>query len=193
MYVAQPTWLENGPGRSTIAGNGGTGLPSTLANYGAEVLRVRVPAALIRRQYIKRVQGLGSVPQLSAEHCASYWSLLNPVAWMGGCIVPDAANVYEKIEYGHIPRPGELPAPPVPGVVPLGQSPAITAADMDAWKQAQAAAIQAAEDSGSYNPAGNLPMNAIDFEKFWNDYGTWVLLGGAGLAGLLLWKAAVRG
>ncbi len=185
MYVSQPTWLENGP--------------STLARYGAEVLRIPVPSpAMLRQKYIRQAQGLGAVPQLSAEHCASWWSMLNPLAWGGGCIGADldyaghkVGDVYESMQYGSIPLPGNLPAPPVPNV--SATNPQITADQMDAWKRSQAAAIQAAQDSGSYNPAGNLPFTAIDLAKFWDDYGTYVLLGGAGLAGLLIWKAAVRG
>jgi len=98
---------------------------------------------------------LGALPQLSQEHCDSAWSLLNPVAWFGGCVARDVANVYEGVRYGHIPRPNELPQAPVPGVVFTGELPAITAADWANWRGDYQAALQAKEDSGSWDPTSS--------------------------------------
>jgi hypothetical protein len=198
MYVSSPTWLEFGPATA-----------STLAAYGGEVIRRQVRPASVRREYIGKTAGLGSVvPQLSKDYCASYWSLLNPVAWAGGCVAADANDLghklgdsYESIQYGHIPRPGELPQAPIVGLPPSGTalpatavqgSPAITADDIARWNKERSAAIAAAEKSGSYNPAGNLPTNMLDFERFWNDYGTYVIFGSLALAGLFAWKAVAR-
>jgi len=128
---------------------------------------------------------------LSQTHCDSAWSLLNPVAWFGGCAEADwnnahgaYANWYEGIQYGAIPRPQSLPAPPtakVPVVqnTPTAAVPQTTAADWNDWTASQRAALQYAVDSGSWNPEGNLPLSALDLQALTKRY--WPLLLAAGV------------
>src|SRR6185369_13242982 len=59
-----------------------------------------------------RRRGMGAIPQLSEEYCKSGWSLLNPVAWLGGCAARDVAGVYQQVQYGGDP-PAPVP-PPAP-------------------------------------------------------------------------------
>jgi hypothetical protein len=175
MYSRANTWIESGP-------------------------RPVVYPSLYRfsRVHMAR-RGMGAIPQLSQDYCDSGWSLLNPVAWFGGCAARDAANVYEAVQYGSIPRPQDLPGPPAPSVPDASVQnqaavtpPGVTAADWAAWTQSQRDAIQSAVDAGSYNPSGNLPVNAIDLSTFWNQYGTAVMIVGVGALAFVGWKVATR-
>jgi hypothetical protein len=103
-----------------------------------------------------------------------------------------AAGFYEQAQYGRIPRPQDLPPPPV-AVAPetreqlLEWAPEDVAAAApdrwEAWKAAQRAAIAAAERSGEYNPAGNLPVTASGLSDFFSKYGTALALAGVALVG----------
>lgn len=143
--------------------------------------------------------GLG-FPQLSTDYCASGWSLLNPLAWFGGCVGPDVAEVYQKVQYGTAPPAVVTPPAPTvslttnaatPGAVYAGTdtsgAPIYAVPETAAESQAvivakQNAAIDAAIAQG-YNPYGNLPFNALDLSKIPSS--TW-LVGAALLAGLVL-------
>lgn len=158
MYVASPTWIEFGP-----APAGGRGLGAW---------------------------------QLSSDYCASGWSLLNPVAWLGGCAAADAANAYQYLQYGNVPDPHSLPLPPAPNAPQTAQqaanwTPEQAGLTQDQWQKfsdSQRQVILDAIANGSYNPAGNFNLNAIDLKKFWDDYGTPLMIGGAVLVGLIAWR-----
>lgn len=155
--------------------------------------------ALVRRG---RSMGLG-VAQLSTDYCASGWSLLNPVAWFGGCAAADAADIYQKVQYGTAPPPVVGAPPPTvsltpdattPGAVyagtaadgtPIYAVPSTAAENQAALIAKQNAAIDAAKAAG-YNPAGNLPLNALDLDQLWKQYGTLILVGAGVLGGVLL-------
>jgi hypothetical protein len=128
-------------------------------------------------------------PPMFAGGAVSCWNV--PLTKPIDLTAPIGA-AYEKAQYGKIPLPGDLPAPPVPGVVDAGQTPTISAADWAAFTQSQRDAIAAAEANGSYNPAGNLSLNAIDLANFWARYGTAVTILGVGLLGYAGWKVATR-
>lgn len=102
------------------------------------------------------VRRLGALPQLSQEHCDSAWSLLNPVAWFGGCVARDVANVYERARYGQIPRPDQLPQAPIVGLPKADGLPAIDADDWAAWKLSYTEALQAKEDDGTWDPTSSV-------------------------------------
>ena len=157
-------------------------------------MRVRVGTPMRR--------GMG-VAQLSTQYCQSGWSLLNPVAWFGGCAASDVADVYQKIQYGAAPPPVvKPPAPTValtsdpnaPGAVFAGTdssgAPVYAVGSTAAENQAaivakQNAAIDAAV-AGGYNPAGNLPFNALDLSNLWQNYSGLIIAGGALLGGFVL-------
>jgi len=205
MYVSSQNWLESGPVRA-IAPRRNRRAPQ--------------PAALpspsdLRRRLIGR--GLGALPQLSAEHCASAWSALNPLAWLGGCASYDLnrmseriGDVYQDIQYG--PTPEAIPPPPpgvdlvtgpaaanAPGAVyagvyqsqPVYAVPATAAQNQAAAVAAQNYAIDQARAAG-WNPAGNLPLNALDVAQFWSDYKVPVLIAGGLLAAFVAWKVVTR-
>lgn len=185
MYYRQRTWLENGP------------CPAGPAKPKA----IPVPAVFARRR------GMGDL--LSAEHCNSGWSLLNPVAWFGGCAQNDLANVYEKIQYGTPPAVVTPPAPTInlgvsasaPGAIYAGNDssgnpvyalPSTAADNQQAIIDKQNAAIEAAVSSGQWNPAGNLPVTAVGLSDFWSQYKVPVLIGGAVVGGLALMNLVRR-
>lgn len=148
------------------------------------------------------MRGMG-VAQLSTDYCASGWSLLNPLAWFGGCAGPDAASIYQKIQYGTAPPPVVgAPAPTValtpnantPGAVfagtaadgtPIYAVPSTAAENQAALIAQQNDAINASVALG-YNPAGNLPVNALGLSDFWNQYKTLILVGVAAVGGVML-------
>lgn len=148
------------------------------------------------------MRGMG-VAQLSTAYCASGWSLLNPVAWFGGCAGPDAADIYQKLQYGTAPPPVATPPAPTVSLTPNANTPGAvfagtasdgtpiyavpqTAAESQAAIVAnQNAAIDAAVAAG-YNPAGNFPVNALNLSDFWNNYKTLILVGAAAVGGMLL-------
>lgn len=156
--------------------------------------------AVVRRGTPMR--GMG-VAQLSTDYCASGWSLLNPLAWFGGCAGPDAAAIYQKIQYGTAPPPVVAPPPPgitltsdasAPGAVFAGNDgsgvavyavPSTASENQAALIQKQNAAIDAAVAAG-YNPAGNLPVNALNLSDFWSSYKTLILVGAAAVGGFVL-------
>lgn len=190
MYVSSPTWIESGP----------------VPGLGAVGPRVIPIPSVYRMKRIAR-RGMGSSEysttgkySLSQGYCDSAWSLLNPVAWLGGCAEADVNNVkaavankYEQVQYGHIPRPSDLPAPPVGAPLDAKGNPTLTPAQqMEQWRAGVTSAIQTAEDTGAYNPAGNLPFNAIDFQNFWNRYGTALTILGVGVLGYVGWKVATK-
>ena len=150
------------------------------------------------------MRGLG-ISQLSTDYCKSGWSLLNPVAWFGGCAAADVADVYQKIQYGTPPPVVGAPAPTVqltrdasaPGAVYAGNDasgvavyavPSTAADNQAALVKAQNDAIDAAIAAG-YNPSGNLPVNALDLDNFWKTYKTLILVGASAVGGLLLLNA----
>jgi hypothetical protein len=154
----------------------------------------------------RRRRGFGG---LSLEYCNSGWSLLNPVAWFGGCAANDLANVYEKVQYGTPPAVVTPPAPSIdlavspstPGAIfvgndktgsPVYAAPQTAAESQQAIIDKQNAAIDAAIASGQWNPAGNLPVNALDLSNFWAKYGTALLIGGAVVGGLVVVNAVRR-
>ena len=148
------------------------------------------------------MRGLG-IAQLSQDYCKSGWSLINPVAWLGGCASADVADVYQKIQYGTAPPPVVgAPAPTIsltpdattPGAVfagtasdgtPIYAVPSTAADNQAALVAKQNAAIDAAIAQG-YNPAGNLPLNALNLSDFWNQYKTLILVAAGSVGGLLL-------
>lgn len=151
------------------------------------------PACLVPKSLPASRPGLGA--WLDPEYCASGWSLLDPLAWVG-CLPRDAASVYESVQYGHIPRAGELPTAPGPNAPQTAQQAAnwdpsqaaVTPANQSAWVAAQQAALVRAEASGSWNPQGNLPVSADGLDKFFKDYGSALLVGGLVLGGVVLWQ-----
>lgn len=162
-YVRQRTWLENGP---------------------------------VRR-------GMGSV--LSAPPaCDSWWSMLDPAAWvdcpwlahpLADPAAEAAAGLYQQVQYGAIPAVAPPPAPNAPqtaaqmqGAWDVSQS----ASQPGQIGAAQQAVINQAVADGSYNPAGNLPATADDLSKFWSQYGTYLIIGGLGLAAYLALSVAKR-
>lgn len=177
-------------------------VPAKVAYARAHAKTIPVPQVLARK-------GVG-VLQLSTDYCQSGWSLLNPVAWLGGCAASDVSDVYQQVMYGG-PAPAVVP-PPAP-TVNLTSSPAkpgavyagadssgnpiyavpSTAADSQAAIVAgQNAAIDAAVAAG-YNPAGNYPaFTALNLSDFFNKYGTYVFMGAAALGGLALFKAVKK-
>ena len=148
------------------------------------------------------MRGMG-IAQLSTDYCASGWSLLNPLAWFGGCASADVADVYQKIQYGMAPPPVVTPPPPgitltrdasAPGAVFAGNDssgvavyavPSTASENQAALVQKQNAAIDAAIAAG-YNPSGNLPVNALDLADFWAQYKTLILVAAGSIGGLLL-------
>ena len=101
---------------------------------------------------------------------------------------------YETLVYGHIPRAGELPAPPAPGV-PAGAlvpssgdivTPGLTPAQQAAYVASQQAALDAAVSSGSWNPAGNLPVTADDIDQAFKDHSTAIIIGVCAVAAIAL-------
>jgi hypothetical protein len=145
-------------------------------------------------------RGMGA--QLSTSYCQSGWSLLNPIAWFGGCVGSDAADIYQKVQYGTAPPPVVTPPAPTvaltsnantPGAVyagtdssgnPVYALPSTPADNQAAIVAAQNAAIDTAV-AGGYNPAGNLPLNALDLSSLWANYSGVILLG-AGVLGALV-------
>jgi hypothetical protein len=198
MYQAKPNWLEGGPAALRR-------IPDPVAQ-----LQKHITAARGCRQRVTR-RGVGAIPQLSYEHCASAWSLLNPVAWLGGCAAYYLGQTYQDLQYGPVPSPVPPPAPTTqlltgpaaanaPGAVYAGTTgsgdavymvPSTAAENQAAAVGAQNAAIDAAVVAG-YNPAGNLPVNAIDLANFWDSYKTPLILAGVALAGWVLWKGVSR-
>lgn len=191
MYLRQQTWLENGP----------------CPRGGARV--IPVPAAVpVSLEQWRRSRGLG-IAQLSDTYCNSGWSLINPVAWFGGCAANDLANVYQKIQYGTPPAVVTPPAPTInlgvapssPGAIfagndklgnPVYAAPETAAENRQAMIDKQNAAIDAAIASGDWNPEGNLPTDILNLSDFWKKYGTALMVGGAVVGGLALWGAVRR-
>ena len=149
-------------------------------------------------------RGMGA--QLSTQYCQSGWSLLNPIAWFGGCAASDAADIYQKIQYGGAPPPVVPPPAPTvsltsnantPGAVYAGTDstgaavyavPQTAAESQAAIVAAQNAAIDAAV-AGGYNPAGNLPLNALDLSSLWANYSGLIMLGGGVVLALVVAKS----
>lgn len=192
MYLRQQTWLENGPCMS----NGPKVIP---------VPAIAPSRGVSLKQWGRR--GVGDL--LSPEYCNSGWSLINPVAWFGGCATNDLANVYEKVQYGTPPAVVNPPAPTIslgvpastPGAIfagndkagnPVYASPSTAAENQQALVDAQNAAIDAAVASGQWNPAGNLPVTALGLSDFWSTYKTPLLIGGAVVGGLALMNLVRR-
>jgi len=146
-------------------------------------------------------RGMGA--QLSTAYCQSGWSLLNPVAWFGGCAASDAADIYQKVQYGAAPPPVVAPPAPTvsltanantPGAVfagtdssgsPVYAVPSTAAENQAAIIAAQNAAIDTAV-AGGYNPAGNLPVNALDLSNLWANYSGFIIVGAVALGSVLL-------
>jgi len=152
------------------------------------VVRAGTPMRLRRR-------GMGE--QLSDAWCNSAWSLLDPAAWLGGCVASD----YQKLQYGTPPAVVKPPAPTVsltpnanaPGAIYAGTDssgaavyavPQTAAENRQAMIDAQNAAYDAAVANG-YNPAGNLP-NPLDLSNFWSRYGTYIMIGGGAVLALVV-------
>lgn len=147
------------------------------------------------------LRGMGA--QLSTEYCQSGWSLINPIAWFGGCAASDAADIYQKLQYGSAPPPVvSSPAPTVsltsdattPGAIyagtdssgaPVYAVPSTAAENQTAIVNAQNAAIDAAV-TGGYNPAGNLPVNALDLSSLWANYSGFIIAGAVAVGALFL-------
>lgn len=182
MYLQQRTWIENGPGPVSV--------PVVL----------RTP----RRRPRRGVSGVVD------DWCGSWWSLSNPfeaaiselvclpsdVAKVSGRVTTAAADVYQQAVYGDVPTVPSLPPAPAPNA-PETQA-QMTDADLwtvaqsqvspdqwNAWSESQRAAVAAAIANGSYNPAGNLP-NVTDLSKFFAQYKTPLLVGGAVLGFFVL-------
>jgi len=181
-------------------------------NYHGAALRESAPArrAIAVPHLYTRTRGVGAYGD--AAYCASLWSLLDPTTWWGSCAGQDVANVYQKVQYGTAPPPVVPAAAPSvklvtaaaaaadPNAVYAGKDstgadvyaiPSTAAENQAATVQAQNAAIDQAIAQG-YNPAGNLPVNALDLDNFWKKYGTWILIGGAAVGGLALVSTVKR-
>lgn len=126
----------------------------------------------------------------SAGACASVWNPFSSQFW--SCLNSNLADQYSAIQYGAIPAASGVQPPGVPVLNPDGTIAAPTAQDaldqsiaagQAATISTQQAAINAAIAGGSYNPAGNLPVNASGLNtSFVPGVGTLLLVGG----GLLL-------
>ncbi len=146
----------------------------------------------------KNIRGLGVNPITAPVDCNSWWSLLDPAAlfYCRGDAGDLIGSQYEQLQYGHIPRAGELPAPSAPGVPAgaltspnsAGLTPGLTPEQQAAWVASQQAALNAAVSDGSWNPGGNLPVTADDVSKLWADHSTAIVIGAIAIGGLLLWK-----
>lgn len=131
--------------------------------------------------------GLGNI-LTDAPDCASPWSLLDPAAW-AQCWGYDAGTIYEKVQYGHIPRAGELPQPGAAGVpTDGGLTPGITPAQQAAYVASQQAALDAAAANGSWNSGGNLPVTADDVSKVFEDHSTAIIVGVCAVAAVALFS-----
>ncbi len=106
------------------------------------------------------------------------------------------ADGYECAQYGNSSRLALFNDPAIPTPAPPAPRAPQTADEMVRWTPQQSfntaadwaakniARIQAAEDSGSYNPSGNLPATATQLDKY-----KWpLILGGGALALILLVK-----
>lgn len=111
-----------------------------------------------------------------------------------------AANYYEAINYGQIPQLQNAPVAPVAGAPQTQQQ----MTDPTAWNPQTAAAAgktayeQGLRDwltsqaaSGSWNPAGRLPVSATDVSNFSSNWGALLIAGGL-VAGALLLVNVVR-
>lgn len=171
MYVRQRTWIERGPGLGLVAS--------------------------LRRARPARRRGMGEYPgdpcyDPGRPSLLPYW--ISSGQELACVLGSGAAGWYERIQYGKIPRPADLPAPPV---APAPQTAAQLAGDWwpeaaavspeqwEAWKASQRAAIVAAEQSGEYNPAGNLPVTASGLSDFFSRYGTALAVAGVALVGVV--------
>lgn len=147
-----------------------------------------------RRPIVGRGRGPGGLGawQLSSQYCNSDWSLLNPLAWFGGCITTDAGNLYQKAQYGTLPPIVAPPAPSIALGVPADTPGAVyadsgvyalpsTAADS---RQAMIDAQNQAIDQADWNPAGNLPFTATGLDGFLSSYGSLILITAVALFGM---------
>lgn len=181
MYVRQRTWIERGPG------------------LGASPALVRPARGYFRRLAVagdRRRRGLGEYPgQACYDPGRPGWypyAVSTPTEF--ACVMGSgAAGFYERIQYGAIPRPGDLP--PAPGPIAPQTSDEMatwtpeqafaTEGDWEAWRASQRAAIVAAEQSGAYNPEGNLPVTASGLSDFFSRYGTALAVAGVALVGVV--------
>ena len=197
MYLRQQTWLENGPG-------GAVAIPVPVLATPARA--IAVPKVYVRRgigAVVDAGPSTGGAPwRLTTDQCKSYWSLLDPRAWFGGCVGPDIADVYQKVQYGTAPNVVTPPASAIklgvpgstPGAVYAGNDangapvyalPSTPAEDQQALIDKQNAAIDAAAAAG-WNPAGNLPLDMLTLSDFWGKFGTPLLIAGGVIGGLAL-------
>lgn len=124
------------------------------------------------------------------------YSPLNPIrqiAALNAALCNGAAALYTTVNYGDIPSPGNgLPNPPTPSAPKTEAemrtwSPwAASAKDSQTWQQwleATRRALADAEKAGTWNPEGNLPVDATWLDKY-----KWPLVLGlsAGVVGLVL-------
>jgi hypothetical protein len=95
------------------------------------------------------------------------------------------AALYERMQYGGIPRVQTAPTPAAPQtqeqltVPDAWTTDDSIASSFEAWKKQYDDSVQAAEDSGTYNPDGNLPLDASGNLNF--------------SASALVWWAAIGG
>lgn len=127
-----------------------------------------------------------------AEWWQEFREYNSPDAWSGVL-----ADTYAWAQYGRIPVPGvELPLPPAPAA-PQTASEMVTwspelaeernRAAYDAWVTEMRDIIAAAEASGSYTPAGRLPVTAEGVSDWFSGLGEIApFLVVAAVAGLLI-------
>ncbi len=174
-YLRQHTWLEYGPDAIALR------MPPQLATIARRV------AAGLSGNY----DNCTWWPPAFAGDTPSCWNVAlgQPVAIPG---VPD----YTKAQYGTIPDPHDLPSPPTAAVPVVQNQPAVAvpsnAGAYQQWAQDSRDYLQQQQDSGAWNPAGNLPFNAIDLGNFWDRYGTYLTLAGLGVAGFVAFKVLVK-
>ena len=146
----------------------------------------------------------GWIPTLTEFNCNASQvnkatAAAGPLSWAGtsaGSLPNQIANIYEVLEYGHIPAPSSFKTPsPVPPRNLISPGPTGGPESAATMNSDQAAAIQAAiqqaEDSGDYVPAGKLPISATDLLNLnFSLFGLpgWAVVGLGALMGVVVLK-----